>query len=425
MACEDYEKGAEYARLEARRYQKTGSFRDAIEYAKKSITCLEQLPQTEANQKRVIDARTTLANYYMNIGLHFHAREAVGPILDLALALNYRKRLPAIYTAIGSYYLIVEEDIHKGLVLIDQATKMAEEVADYFSWWLALYQSGLFLSTLSEFKEAHKRLQQCLDFSLMAKNPMGIAFSKGTISVCYQAEGKINPAYEVAKETLTLAQETGDAFIKGEAYSFYGASCYHKGLFDEAKTHLLEWASSYEKSAGIICILWAYTYLGCIYIDFREYDEAVNCYNKGISSLEKAIFMPSIIKYFQSCLMRAKALRCDQDIELSELFACYENYKINWGKGWTSRNIGDVLLHMDNDHLSDAEVWFQKAIEADSRNGMKWQLAQDHACYADWFKKKGDGPKAKEQLTKAIDLFRECGADGWVEKYEKELAALE
>ena len=65
MASEDYEKGADYARLEAKRLQKSASFWDAIEYAKKSITCLEQLPQTEANQKRVIDARTNLANYYL------------------------------------------------------------------------------------------------------------------------------------------------------------------------------------------------------------------------------------------------------------------------------------------------------------------------------------------------------------------------
>jgi hypothetical protein len=48
----------------------------------------------------------------------------------------------------------------------------------------------------------------------------------------------------------------------------------------------------------------------------------------------------------------------------------------------------------------------------------------DHACYANWFKKKDDRTGAKEQLTKAIDIFKECGADGWVEKYEKELALI-
>ena len=140
--------------------------------------------------------------------------------------------------------------------------------------------------------------------------------------MCYLVEGKMNPAYEFAQETLTLAKETGDAFIKGMAYSVYGGSCYQKGLFDEAKTYLLEWASSYEKSTPISWIAWAYGYLGSIYIDLREYDDAVNCYKKIISILENVSFMPSIIKYLQSCLMRAKVLRHDQDIELSELFAC-------------------------------------------------------------------------------------------------------
>jgi hypothetical protein len=82
------------------------------------------------------------------------------------------------------------------------------------------------------------------------------------------------------------------------------------------------------------------------------------------------------------------------------------------------------LLHIDDNHLADAKVWFQKAIETDIRNGMRWQVAMDHAGYANWFKKKGDRTGAKEQLTKSIDIFRECGADGWVEKYEKELANL-
>lgn len=51
-------------------------------------------------------------------------------------------------------------------------------------------------------------------------------------------------------------------------------------------------------------------------------------------------------------------------------------------------------------------------------------IANDHALYADWFKKKGDKTGAKEQLTKAIDLFRECSADGWVTRTEKALAKL-
>ena len=42
-----------------------------------------------------------------------------------------------------------------------------------------------------------------------------------------------------------------------------------------------------------------------------------------------------------------------------------------------------------------------------------------------WLKNRG-GLEAmeKENLKKAIEIYRECGADGWVEKYEKELAVI-
>jgi len=38
----------------------------------------------------------------------------------------------------------------------------------------------------------------------------------------------------------------------------------------------------------------------------------------------------------------------------------------------------------------------------------------DHALYAELFKRKGDQSKAKENLNKAIEILKECGADGWV-----------
>ena len=51
-------------------------------------------------------------------------------------------------------------------------------------------------------------------------------------------------------------------------------------------------------------------------------------------------------------------------------------------------------------------------------------MGQDYALYSELFKRKDDKPKAKENLTKAIEILKECGADGWVGKYEKELAEL-
>ena len=75
-------------------------------------------------------------------------------------------------------------------------------------------------------------------------------------------------------------------------------------------------------------------------------------------------------------------------------------------------------------HFSEAEDWIQKAIEAHSKNGMMWHLGRNYALYAELFKRRGDQSKAKESLAKAIDIFEECGSDGWVKKYEEELASF-
>ena len=58
------------------------------------------------------------------------------------------------------------------------------------------------------------------------------------------------------------------------------------------------------------------------------------------------------------------------------------------------------------------------------KTGMMWHLARGYALYAELFKRKGDLLKEKEKLNKAIEIFTECGADGCVDKYEKELASF-
>jgi hypothetical protein len=55
---------------------------------------------------------------------------------------------------------------------------------------------------------------------------------------------------------------------------------------------------------------------------------------------------------------------------------------------------------------------------------MMFHLGKDYALYAELFKRKGDSLKAKENLGKAMEIFRECGADGWIQKYERELAEI-
>jgi hypothetical protein len=53
---------------------------------------------------------------------------------------------------------------------------------------------------------------------------------------------------------------------------------------------------------------------------------------------------------------------------------------------------------------------------------MRWYLGRDYLLYAELYKREGDVVRARTHLNKAIGIFNECGADGWVEKAEKALA---
>jgi tetratricopeptide (TPR) repeat protein len=93
-------------------------------------------------------------------------------------------------------------------------------------------------------------------------------------------------------------------------------------------------------------------------------------------------------------------------------------------QGQFEREVADALLTMGDDRTSEAENWFQKAIETDRRNGTRWDLGMDYAHYAELWKQKGDVSRAREHLAKAIEIFTECGADGWAARTEEKLAQL-
>ena len=114
----------------------------------------------------------------------------------------------------------------------------------------------------------------------------------------------------------------------------------------------------------------------------------------------------------------------EKDIDLKSLHGYVEQNNLKDFDGQMRRYLAEILLNIDDQHLAEAEDWAEKSIDSDKQNGMKFRLGQDYVLYAEVLRRKGDQQKAKENLNQAIETFKECGADVWVEKYEKELAAL-
>ena len=162
-------------------------------------------------------------------------------------------------------------------------------------------------------------------------------------------------------------------------------------------------------------------WLGQLHTDMENYKSAIQYYKNGISIYEEFRLLPSWSNIASLSEASAKVLNHDHHINLSDQYKHCSNVKVKSLEGWKARIISEILINLDAQQIPDAEDWIKKAIEADKRNGMMWQLAKDYASYAELSKRKEDPSKAQEHLKKAIEIFKQCAADGWVEKYETEL----
>jgi hypothetical protein len=82
------------------------------------------------------------------------------------------------------------------------------------------------------------------------------------------------------------------------------------------------------------------------------------------------------------------------------------------------------MLDMGRLYCQEIDSAILYGFNPDFKLEVRWHFARDYALYADFFKKKGDLEQAREKLQTAIDIFRRINADGWVTKYEEELAGL-
>ena len=156
----------------------------------------------------------------------------------------------------------------------------------------------------------------------------------------------------------------------------------------------------------------------------EDYRTSQKDYEKAIYIGRHGSMFPSRANFLKIALAQTKIMHGEKDIKLNEIFKCCEDTKIKMWGAWMGYYMGKILLNIDDQHLSEAEDWIKKAIQSHKKYGMMWHLARDYALYAELFKRKDDQSKARENIGKAIEIFTECGADGWVEKYEKELAEL-
>jgi class 3 adenylate cyclase/tetratricopeptide (TPR) repeat protein len=422
---ENYSKGAEYSRLASRKAEKIASLTDAIAFARKWVVCIERLPRSDEVERQIIDARVLLGLYLAQMHYHVDATQAVGPVFDLARKHNYRKRLAQLSAISGSYLFIVQENYAEAFRALQDALRIAEEVSDVITAVVGNLAFGTALGFNCEFDKGADCLQQALNINLAVNSLWGIVTAKSYLAYhCYFYSGRIGEQLKLTSEAVSVAEESGDIYSKAQAYGIHGASLYGVRSLEEAEKYLLKGIRLCEKiglhavnAGGQVC-------LGEIYFEKGDFLSSSSSFEKGYRVLEENQLFPSWVIVAKAGVARAKVMKKEKNVDLESLFTSSRHIKMRAVEGWMAHYIGDILLNLEHPEAAKAEHWIQKAIEADQRNGTMFRLGLDHALYGEFFKRKGSRTEAMEHLGKSIEILRECGATGWVEKYQKEIETL-
>ncbi len=426
IVSENFEKGAEFSRLAGKQAQKRSSYSDAISFAKNSVACLEQLPSTEVGQKNIIEARTALSYYCMGLSHHYDAMQAVAPIMSLAQKLNHKKGLLQIYLTTGSYKSFVEDDFENGIEDLIKAKILSEDTEDPLSFWYAVFFLGSAYYLHADFAQSLNHFQRSLEQSESTQSVSGKCFAMSSMAAWpYAHSGRLDIAYKKSKEAIVLADGSGDIFIQHTARTSFGCCCIFKGLFAEAEKNLLEAIELQSNAGNLFWRTFGQFWFGELCFICGDTDRAQHHYNQARIIIEQKKVIPSWAILNQVKVLQCKAVRNKKDIQLEPLFESAKQNKIQVNDGIIANSIADILMNLDSPYYAESEKWLNKAIKINNRHGNKWRLAGDYALYAILYKNKGNQFKAKEKFQKAISLYGECGADGWVEKYKLELAAVD
>jgi class 3 adenylate cyclase/tetratricopeptide (TPR) repeat protein len=414
---ENHRKVADYSRLACKKAENSMSLYDAAEYAAKLIAALEKLPMTAELQVEIIDARTTLGFYLFRMSNMAEAKASIDPVLELVVERGINGTLGKIDIIMGSHKYMVEEDFQPSVEYLERAIKISDQTHDFSTGAYARFMLGLVFAFNCDFEKAIPYFELLLNLSIAAERKWVVSVMKSNLSIyVYNYSGMVAQGYKTSEEAVRLAEESGDIYSKAMSYASHGTSCYYMGLLENAKQYLNMGISLTGKINFVALNAVAQQWLGHVYFDLGEYQKAQDCFSKAIHVRKLSRLAPSSVNLNKIALMRAKLLNGEKDVDHSLMYSYAIANRVKIYQGCMARYIADILIHLDEGCLQAAEDWVGKAIEADRRNGMKCDLGRDYALCAEVFRKKGQRSQAKGFLSRAIGVFKECGADAWMER---------
>ncbi len=173
-------------------------------------------------------------------------------------------------------------DLNKALEYALLAESLAEKTGLQFSLGEAKYRKGTVLINMSLYDEAEAQFYMALDIFIRLGALKKIAIVKVDLARVMATTSRVEEAFRLYLEALSLTKETGNRNSEARIHNFLGQLYKSQKQFDRAIEHYdvaLKIVTELNFKPGISACL---ANLGSIYTDLRVYDKAIEYLEKSL-----------------------------------------------------------------------------------------------------------------------------------------------
>jgi tetratricopeptide (TPR) repeat protein len=408
---ENWEKALEYTLEAAERARKLYAQPEAATHFWKALELMEHLPRTVERGRTHIDVVLSLVKLWVTSaagqkeGLR-HLDEAMRIADDIADA-GCLSRLESF-----KGYLSRDED------LLTRAITRAETSGDVVARAQTANYYGLYLGQIGQHEKAVPHVGQAIEIL----GSEGERYEQARIMAiggrCYCARaGKLEKSLSYAARAREIGKDMGgDAWLR--AWGAMEAEPYmYKGLWEQVVRVAEEGLPTAWEIGEWIVIFASSSCLGIAYLKLGRLEDAKRILDRALKESQARPFPPFMITYLQLPVAQLHLSLGEPDEALGATriaLELAESNRFRLEQGAANRTLGQVHEAMGNREEADAA--FRHSLQVLEEIQSRPELAQSLLAYGR-FKAAGDDPAGGRTLIeRALRLFEEMGATGWIDE---------
>ncbi len=410
---EIWEKALEYTLEAAERAMKLCAQPEAISHYVKALKLLEHLPRTverDRTHNDVVLSLMRLPGWLMRFDTGHEERLGhIDKAIRIADDLGDTGGLARLESSKG--FVLMDEDLFTRAIARAETSGNALARADTANMY------GLYLGMIGQYEKAVPYTGQAIEILGTEGETYEQAYAMAIGGRCWCARaGKLEESFSYAARARGIGEAMDNAMLR--ALGAMEAEPYlYMGLWEQVVRVAEEGLPTAWEIGEWAVILSSSSWLGTAYLKLGRLEDAKRVLSRALKESQARPFSPFMITYLQTTVAHLHLALGELDEALSTARKALDLAESNHfllEQGAANRIFGQIYEAMGNREKADTA--FRHSLQVLERIQSRPELAQTLLAYGRFKAGEEDPAGARTLIERALRLFEEIGATGWIDE---------